>query len=50
MDWSPCAPLKSLPITAINGFIASGLFKGQSKEFLNVIQQLAAEADAAVRR
>ena len=51
-----CAAIRPLSdqfagaVAAINGFIASGLFKGQSKEFLNVIQQLAAEADAAVRR
>ena len=51
-----CAAIRPLSdqfagaVAAINGFIASGLFKGQSKEFLSVIQQLAAEADAAVRR
>jgi hypothetical protein len=35
---------------AMNGFIASGLFTGQSQEFLHTIKQIAAEADAAVRR
>jgi hypothetical protein len=35
---------------AISGLIASGLFLGQSKEFFQVVQTLADEADAAVRR
>jgi len=35
---------------AISGLTASGLFLGQSKEFFQVVQILADEADAAVRR
>jgi len=35
---------------AIKGFIESGLFVGQSKEFLHALQTLAGEADNAVRR
>jgi hypothetical protein len=35
---------------AAKGFIASGLFIGQSNEFFKVLQTLADEADAAVRR
>ena len=35
---------------AIAGFVASGLFLGQSKEFLNLLNRMAEEADAAVRR
>jgi Ferritin-like domain/TAT (twin-arginine translocation) pathway signal sequence len=32
---------------AVNGLIADGLFRGQSKEFLHVMKELAAAADAA---
>jgi hypothetical protein len=34
---------------AIKGFIASGLFHGQSQKFLTLLQDMAEEADAAVR-
>jgi hypothetical protein len=34
---------------AIKGFIASGLFHGQSQKFLTLLQTMAEEADAAVR-
>jgi hypothetical protein len=34
---------------AINGFIADGLFIGQSKEFIQLILELAHEADQATR-
>jgi hypothetical protein len=34
---------------AISGFTASGLFEGQSSQFFDVVNQLAAEADAAER-
>lgn len=34
---------------ALNGFIGDGLFIGQSQQFLQFLQQLAAEADAAQR-
>jgi hypothetical protein len=34
---------------AIAGFIASGLFYGQSPGFLKLLQEMAEEADAAVR-
>jgi hypothetical protein len=36
-------------VAAIASFTADGLFHGQSKEFLNTLQALAAEADAAHR-
>ena len=36
-------------VTAINGLIASGLFKGQSREFFETLEGMAIEADAAVR-
>ena len=36
-------------VAAANGLIASGLFKGQSEEFLDVLQQMAFEADQAFR-
>jgi hypothetical protein len=34
---------------AIAGFIASGLFYGQSQKFLTLLRDMAEEADAAVR-
>jgi hypothetical protein len=34
---------------AIKGFIAMGLFHGQSQKFLTLLQTMAEEADAAVR-
>src|SRR5277367_3157819 len=37
-------------VATIASFTADGLFYGQSKEFLNVVNQIAAEADAAVRQ
>ena len=37
-------------VATIVSFTADGLFFGQSKEFLNVVNQIAAEADAAVRQ
>ena len=37
-------------VAAANGFIASGLFKGQSQEFLSTLNQLAVAADAATRQ
>ncbi len=36
-------------VAAANGFIASGLFIGQSQQFLNTLQALAEAADAAQR-
>jgi hypothetical protein len=36
-------------VAAANGFIASGLFIGQSPQFLNILQAMAVEADAAQR-
>jgi hypothetical protein len=36
-------------VAAANGFIASGLFFGQSQAFLNLLMDLAAAADAASR-
>jgi hypothetical protein len=36
-------------MAAINSFVTDGLFIGQSKEFLDVVQDLAAAADAARR-
>ena len=36
-------------IGAINGFITDGLFNGQSKEFIQLVTQLAIEADQASR-
>ena len=36
-------------VAAITGFTASGLFEGQSAQFFDVVNQLAAEADAAER-
>jgi hypothetical protein len=36
-------------VPAINGFIESGLFNGQSTEFLAILKAMAAEADAAFR-
>jgi hypothetical protein len=36
-------------VAAINGFIASGLFIGQSQQFLDLLQSMAAAADAASR-
>jgi len=57
---SPGLPLCSVirPLTdkfggalaTIASFTADGLFVGQSKEFLSVVNQIAAEADAAVRQ
>jgi hypothetical protein len=35
---------------ALNGFIGDGLFIGQSQPFLQFLQELAAEADAAQRQ
>jgi len=37
-------------VATIASFTADGLFYGQSKEFLNVLNQIAAEADAATRQ
>jgi hypothetical protein len=37
-------------VATIASFTADGLFVGQSKQFLNVLQQLAQEADDAVRQ
>jgi hypothetical protein len=37
-------------LATIASFTADGLFVGQSKEFLSVVNQIAAEADAAVRQ
>ena len=37
-------------VATIASFTADGLFKGQSSEFLNVVNQLAAEADQATRQ
>ena len=37
-------------VAAANGFIADGLFKGQSSEFLSTLNQLATAADAATRQ
>src|SRR5271170_5733241 len=36
-------------VATIKSFTADGLFIGQSQEFLNLLQKMAAEADAAVR-
>jgi len=36
-------------VAAVQGFIASGLFKGQSQRFLDTLQLMADEADLAVR-
>jgi hypothetical protein len=36
-------------VAAAEGFIADGLFNGQSKKFLNTLQAMAFEADAAYR-
>src|SRR5271154_4887111 len=36
-------------VATINSFIADGLFIGQSQQFLNLLQTMAQEADAAVR-
>ena len=36
-------------VATIASFTADGLFIGQSKKFLNVLQVMAAEADAAIR-
>jgi hypothetical protein len=36
-------------VAAIAGLTASGLFTGQSKKFLNTVQELAVAADAATR-
>jgi hypothetical protein len=37
-------------VAAADGFIADGLFTGQSKQFLNTLRELAAQADAASRQ
>ena len=37
-------------VAAANGFIESGLFHGQTKEFFTTLQDLATAADAAVRK
>jgi hypothetical protein len=36
-------------VATINSFTADGLFDGQSQQFLNLLQKMAAEADSAVR-
>jgi hypothetical protein len=36
-------------VATIKSFIADGLFVGQSQQFLNLLQKMAVEADAAVR-
>jgi len=36
-------------VAAANGFIASGLFIGQSQQFLNTLQAMAQAADTAQR-
>jgi hypothetical protein len=45
----PTSPGQIDAAGAINGFIADGLFIGQSQKFINQLQTLAAEADAAHR-
>ncbi len=60
----PCAFIRGLPevaiirptgsgqidaLGAINGFIADGLFIGQSKQFIQLLLELAHEADEAKR-
>ena len=37
-------------VATIASFTADGLFFGQSKEFLRVVNRIATEADAATRR
>jgi hypothetical protein len=37
-------------VATIQSFTADGLFFGQSKEFFDVVNRIAAEADAAVRQ
>jgi hypothetical protein len=52
----PCAVIRPSDdsdagaVAAIAGFKASGLFDGQSAQFFDVVNQLAAEADAAERQ
>src|SRR5580698_9735679 len=46
----PTSPGQIDAVGAINGFIADGLFIGQSPEFLQLLVALAEEADAAGRR
>jgi hypothetical protein len=46
----PTSPGQIDAVGAINGFIADGLFIGQSPEFLQLLVALAEEADAAERR
>ncbi len=46
----PSSPGQLDAVGAINGFIADGLFIGQSPEFLQLLVALAEEADAAERR
>jgi hypothetical protein len=36
-------------VAAAEGFIADGLFTGQSRQFFATLEQLAYEADAAIR-
>jgi hypothetical protein len=45
----PTADEISGAVAALEGFIASGLFKGQSQEFLDLLQEMAIEADEAHR-
>src|SRR5580698_6019096 len=55
-DLPQCAVIRPITdavggaVATIASFTADGLFFGQSKEFLNVVNQIAAEADAAVRQ
>ena len=50
-----CATIRPLTdkvggaVAAIAGFVASGLFAGQPKEFVNTLNRMAIEADSAVR-
>ena len=45
----PMQPGKSGAVAAANGFVADGLFRGQSQAFFNALFSLALAADAAVR-
>jgi len=51
-----CATIRPLTdrvggaVAAVNGFVSSGLFIGQSKEFLKTLSVMAIEADSASRR
>ena len=45
----PTGPAQIDARGAINGFIANGLFNGQTKEFVQLVLGMAAEADEARR-